>query len=152
MAAEDIAAATAAAAAAEAAAAAAAGVDLVTVGTSPRGEPIILILAPLGRKKHFKLLIKKDYSCICKLLHQNLAVWKFRIQKKLPGKFRNFRKRKSVACPENVINRAIYSHAFRAVFKIRIRMFLSLLDPDLDLDLDPSINFINKQKDYLLTR
>jgi hypothetical protein len=31
-------------------------------------------------------------------------------------------------------------------------MFLGLLDPDLHLDLDPSIKFINKQKDYLLDK
>jgi hypothetical protein len=78
MAAEDIAAATAAAAAAVAAAAAAAGVDLVTVGTSPRGEPIILILAPLGKKETFLVNNKKGlqlYLQKFKLLHQNLTVW-----------------------------------------------------------------------------
>jgi hypothetical protein len=32
---------------------------LVTVGTSPRGEPIILILAPLEKKETFQVNNKK---------------------------------------------------------------------------------------------
>jgi hypothetical protein len=92
MAAEDIAAATAAAAAAVAAAAAAAGVDLVTVGTSPRGEPIILILAPLGKKETFLVNNKKGFQFYLQIITSKPCGMEISDPKKV--QFRNFRIRK----------------------------------------------------------